>query len=232
MRKWFLRETGESWRLERTKGLKKDGQVLSVTWLGSGMVRNGKIVACGQCTAAHFSGFAENLKSSTTGITGLWIHMQYILCEIPEASEREKNDVAETSNTPEDRSQFRFARCRVISSWQVVCCPSSVNICWMNNTLRSISWLGDLWCWKIMVRNWHLVVLYSNYYSVTAFSFLFQRNHTDQWHREAWHAAIHGVAKSRTWLSNWTELNSNSFIPETSLWVDFGQSWYWHLPGL
>ena len=25
--------------------------------------------------------------------------------------------------------------------------------------------------------------------------------------REAWHAAIHGVAKNRTWLSNWTELN-------------------------
>ena len=25
--------------------------------------------------------------------------------------------------------------------------------------------------------------------------------------REAWHAAVHGVPKSRTWLSNWTELN-------------------------
>ena len=25
--------------------------------------------------------------------------------------------------------------------------------------------------------------------------------------REAWHAAIHGVAKGRTWLSDWTELN-------------------------
>ena len=25
--------------------------------------------------------------------------------------------------------------------------------------------------------------------------------------REAWGAAIHGVAKSRTWLSDWTELN-------------------------
>ena len=25
--------------------------------------------------------------------------------------------------------------------------------------------------------------------------------------REAWHAAVHGVAKSRTWLSDWTELN-------------------------
>ena len=26
--------------------------------------------------------------------------------------------------------------------------------------------------------------------------------------REAWSAAIHGIAKSRTWLSNWTELNA------------------------
>jgi len=25
--------------------------------------------------------------------------------------------------------------------------------------------------------------------------------------REAWHAVIHGVTKSRTWLSKWTELN-------------------------
>ena len=25
--------------------------------------------------------------------------------------------------------------------------------------------------------------------------------------REAWHAVIHGVTKSRTWLNNWTELN-------------------------
>ena len=28
--------------------------------------------------------------------------------------------------------------------------------------------------------------------------------------REAWRAAIHGVAKSRTWLSNWTELNCHA----------------------
>ena len=25
--------------------------------------------------------------------------------------------------------------------------------------------------------------------------------------REAWHAAVHGVSKSWTWLSDWTELN-------------------------
>ena len=28
--------------------------------------------------------------------------------------------------------------------------------------------------------------------------------------REAWHAAVHGVAKSQTWLSDWTELNWKS----------------------
>ena len=28
--------------------------------------------------------------------------------------------------------------------------------------------------------------------------------------REAWHAAVHGVAKSRIWLSDWTELNWGS----------------------
>ena len=30
--------------------------------------------------------------------------------------------------------------------------------------------------------------------------------------REAWHAVIHGVAKSRTWLSNWTELKCTYIV--------------------
>ena len=30
--------------------------------------------------------------------------------------------------------------------------------------------------------------------------------------REAWHAALHGVAKSWTWLSDWTELNRRTNI--------------------
>ena len=30
--------------------------------------------------------------------------------------------------------------------------------------------------------------------------------------REAWHAAVHGVAKSQTQLSNWTELDWNLFL--------------------
>ena len=30
--------------------------------------------------------------------------------------------------------------------------------------------------------------------------------------REAWRAAVHGVAKSWTWLSNWTELNGKGYL--------------------
>ena len=32
--------------------------------------------------------------------------------------------------------------------------------------------------------------------------------------REAWHAAIHGVAKSQTWLSDWTELIDNFYLAQ------------------
>ena len=36
--------------------------------------------------------------------------------------------------------------------------------------------------------------------------------------REAWCVAVHGVTKSQTWLSNWTELNRTwLFIPVTKL---------------
>ena len=32
--------------------------------------------------------------------------------------------------------------------------------------------------------------------------------------REAWCAAVHGIAKSRTWLSDWTELNWTLFVSQ------------------
>ena len=48
--------------------------------------------------------------------------------------------------------------------------------------------------------------------------------------RKAWHAAVHGAAKSWTWLSNWTELNiliKRASQPETSQieqkWTFFGR---------
>ena len=37
--------------------------------------------------------------------------------------------------------------------------------------------------------------------------------------REAWRAAVHGVAKSQTWLSDWTELNWTWVNSESISWV-------------
>ena len=36
--------------------------------------------------------------------------------------------------------------------------------------------------------------------------------------RKAWHVAVHGVAKSQTWLSNWTELTDNTYCWLVGLW--------------
>ena len=44
--------------------------------------------------------------------------------------------------------------------------------------------------------------------------------------REAWHAAVHGVAKSWTWLSNWTELNAFSFINQNKFYYDYFLLYY------
>ena len=45
--------------------------------------------------------------------------------------------------------------------------------------------------------------------------------------REAWHAAVHGVAKSQTWLSDWTELKTNeTIIHGWEMGVDKVGVWY------
>jgi len=45
--------------------------------------------------------------------------------------------------------------------------------------------------------------------------------------REAWRAAVHGVTKSRTQLSDWTELNWNSTHCYVPVWVGRGLSEEW-----
>ena len=47
--------------------------------------------------------------------------------------------------------------------------------------------------------------------------------------REAWHAVIHGVAKSRTWLRDWTELNL--FTRDNSWSFKFGKQALCEIPG-
>ena len=39
--------------------------------------------------------------------------------------------------------------------------------------------------------------------------------------REAWRAAVNGVAKSRTWLSDWTELNAYIWNLERQYWQSY-----------
>ena len=41
--------------------------------------------------------------------------------------------------------------------------------------------------------------------------------------REAWHAMVHGAAKSRTRLSDWTELNPQPMSPDYSDWISLGK---------
>ena len=45
--------------------------------------------------------------------------------------------------------------------------------------------------------------------------------------REAWHAAIHGVTKSRTWLSDWTELNWTEDMEDNQ--TDSWHQWTHHI---
>ena len=48
--------------------------------------------------------------------------------------------------------------------------------------------------------------------------------------REAWRAAIHGVAKSRTRLSDWTELNWTYFLSFTGLQMEKNCALGWIIP--
>ena len=46
--------------------------------------------------------------------------------------------------------------------------------------------------------------------------------------REARRAVIHGVAKSRTWLSDWRELNKLCYCPSARRWLKVtGRAWSW-----
>ena len=49
-------------------------------------------------------------------------------------------------------------------------------------------------------------------------------------YREACHAAVHGVTKSQTWLSNWTELNREIVIEIEGKITQFYTSYFRHCP--
>ena len=82
------------------------------------------------------------------------------------------------------------------------------------------------WCWERLKaggegddRGWDSWVS-----SLTWWTWVWARSQKLVMDREAWHAAVHGVTKSWTWLSNWTATTPPSG-PQGPVWVALAQLW-------
>ena len=88
---------------------------------------------------------------------------------------------------------------------------------WDSNTLatwcKELTHLKRPWCWERLkaggegttedeMVGWHLISMDMG----------LGRLQELVMGRKPWHAAVHGVAKSQTWLSNWTELNETRVV--------------------
>ena len=73
---------------------------------------------------------------------------------------------------------------------------------WRTDSLEKILMLGKIECWRRRGRQ--RMRWLGDITDVMDMSFSRLRDLVMD--REAWHAAVHEVAKSRTWLSDWTEL--------------------------
>ena len=98
------------------------------------------------------------------------------------------------------------------------------NWCWSWNSNTLVTWCKELthlkrpWCWERLKaggegddRGWDGWMASPTQWTWFFFFFLFLDMSLNKLQelvidREAWHATVHGVTKSQTWLSDWTEL--------------------------
>ena len=74
--------------------------------------------------------------------------------------------------------------CKALTHWKTPWCWERLKVGGEGDDRGWDGWLVSLTWWMSLSKLWELVM-----------------------DREAWHAAVHEVTKSQTWLSDWTELN-------------------------
>jgi len=139
-----------------------------------------------------------------------------------EGMEREKKREQKNQGAPEKQRSKRYWLDSELSVWG---CSCFFYIGWNSNTLDT--WCEELthwkrpWCWERLEAGgegtsvdetvgWH--------HRLNGHAF--EQAQELVMDKEAWHAAVHGVARSRTWLRDWTELKDVFYkltVPSSAL---------------
>ena len=114
--------------------------------------------------------------------------------------------------------------------------------CWSWNSNTLATWCEELthwkrpWCWERLKAGGEGDNKGQDGWMASLTQWTWVWVNSESWnlnHREAWRAAVHGVTNSRTWLSDWAELNwimiAYFFVPSilcsiSSLLSHFGVS--------
>ena len=91
--------------------------------------------------------------------------------------------------------------------------------CWSWNSNTLATWCEELthwkrpWCWERLRQEEKLMTedeMVGWHHRLNGHGFGWTPNPWELMMEEAWRVVVHGVAKSQTWLSDWTVLNRNS----------------------